>query len=311
MNKRFLILAVLVVSLVLLLSSCSAELFDDSEIRNYTYEMIEAIIADDADTAYSLISDACTKDEFLDFFNKIRPSFEHINDYELELISFDSKTNFEGGKSYTTVEAEYLLKADDFECVVSAITHSDYNKLAGINFNAVENTELYSTGTISNMSGATLAQWLMLLLNIPVTAFTVIAIVSCARSKINKKAFWIVFIIIGNILVGWTVAGNSFNFNFDVGFFNYSSYVIYGNGKTVFDLVLPIGSVFYFASRKSLIKAAEANQPKEQYSPQFSEITSADENEKAPVTDKYCDNCGEKLAENAKFCTRCGKNLGE
>ena len=311
MKRKLLVLLLALASILILLSSCSGEMFDDDEIRAYTEEMIDALIAGDSDAAYSVVADACTKNDFNAFYKQIRPTFENIDDYSLELISYNTKTNVQAGETVTTVEVEYLLKSDDFECIVKSATRTGYKKLAGINFNSVENTDYYCNGTLSNMSGASLWQWLVLLLNIPVIAFTVFAVYDCARKDIKKKFVWLLIIFLGNVLVRWTFARNGFNFNFNIGLFNFSALVMYGSGKTVLGLVLPIGPIIYFVKRKALVAAASVNTPQEQYNPMFSEATTEEANEQTETIEIYCKNCGTKLDSDAKFCIKCGEKIGE
>ncbi len=256
MKKNLFKFLVCAFALVLLLSSCSGEMFEDDEIRGYTVTMLDAIIADDYDTAYETISDACREQEFAAFYNQARAAFEGVKTYELTRIGYNSTVNVNNGEQIKRTDAEYKFKSGNIEYVITVSTMTGYKNLAGFHIGSIEKTDLYYNGTLDNMVGATPFQWVMLLLNLVVAAVTIFAIVDCARRNIKKKALWIVIIVLGMLIIGKTTTANASQLNFNLGMFSYSAFIIYGSGKTVFRLLVPVGAIVYLAMRKTLEKQA-------------------------------------------------------
>ncbi len=256
MKKNLFKFLVCVFALVLLLSSCAGDMFDDDEIRGYTVTMLDAIIADDYDTAYETISDACTEQEFAAFYNQARAAFEGVKNYELICIGYNRTININNGEQVIRTDAEYKFESGNIKYVITVATLTGYKNLAGFHILSIEQTDLYYTGTLDNMVGATPFQWVMLLLNLVVVAVTVWAIVDCARRNIKKKALWIVIIVLGMLIVGQTTAGNASQLDFYLGLFSYSAFIVYGSGKTVLRLLIPVGAIVYLAMRKTLEKQA-------------------------------------------------------
>ena len=118
-----------------------------------------------------------------------------------------------------------------------------------------EKTDYYFTGTLNNLKDATGAQWGFLLLNVIAIGFTVFALVDCSRQKIKKKALWILLLLLGFISLGATISSTSFRLNFNVGWITaYSALIRYGSGTVMLRLMLPVGTIIYFAMRRSLLK---------------------------------------------------------
>ena len=85
--------------------------------------------------------------------------------------------------------------------------------------------------------------------------FTVFALVDCSRQKIKKKALWILLLLLGFISLGATISSTSFRLNFNVGWITaYSALIRYGSGTVMLRLMLPVGTIIYFAMRRSLLK---------------------------------------------------------
>lgn len=308
MKKKLLTFAVLVIALVLVLSSCSAEMYDDGDIRAHAETMLDAILADDFDTAYAVISDACTEPEFKSFYNQIRAELQGVTNYELECISYYTSYNVSNGKQFERTDVEYRFNTGEREYVIAVVTATGYKNLAGFNLVPVENTDLYYNGTLDNMVGTTPFQWVMILFNLPVLAFTVIALVDCARRRIKKKALWIIVILLGMLLIGITTAETGSRFNLGLGLFYYSALIVYGSGKTVFRLLLPIGAIVYFAMRKTLEIKEDYQSPEPAYEQQFfAEEENAEQG--SDGTSVYCTKCGAENTSDAIFCSNCGEKL--
>lgn len=260
MKKHLLKFLICALAMVLLFSSCSGGEFEEDEIRDYTVTMLDAIIADDFDTAFQTAPDAGTKQEFTAFYNQMRGVLADVDEYKLTCIGYNTSVNFDNGKQIKRTDAQYKFKSKNLEFVIAAATMTGYEKLAGFHITPIEQTDLYYNGTLGNMVDASPFQWAILLLNLVVLAVTVFAIVDCARRNIKKKALWIVIIVLGMLIVGLTTTATTSQFNFTLGWFSYSAFIVYGSGKTVLRVLIPVGAIVYLAMRKSLEKQATASE---------------------------------------------------
>lgn len=278
--KRFKVtlISVLIILLAVLCSGCSAVLdkMENKEIRKYTESMVDAIIAKDFDTAYSVIEDACTKDEFARAYNDMEVLLYDVESYELKLIGFYNNTNVSNGKSITTLSATYQMTDNtDKVYVIGVESSSKYEKLSFFEIQPYEKTKLYVTGTVTSMKDSSTLQWIIMLLNIPVLGIVIFAVIDCSRQKIKKKALWLVLIILGLVTFGLSLSTSSIRLNFNLGWLmNYSAFIKYGDGSMILRVMLPAGAIVYFIMRSHLIKKASAPPqppmpPQAPYYPQY------------------------------------------
>lgn len=268
-NRLFAIVGILFV-ILLLLSGCSAvmESVEDKQVREYTEQMLDAILDKDFDTAYSLVSDAYTKDEFAQEYNLMEPLLYDVKSYELTLVGYNK--NIKNGKKLTTTNSTYEMTENTDKYVVYVATNSDYEKLSYFNVKSYESTNLYHTGTVDKMGDASTLQWIMLLLNLVTIAITVFAVVDCSKQKIKRKALWIIIIILGLLTIGLSINSTSIQTIANLGWFmNYSAFIKYGDGSFILRVMIPVGAIIYFIFRKRLINKASAPpqnpQPPQQY----------------------------------------------
>lgn len=249
-----LLMAVLV---VLSCGGCAAllELMEDEDIRTYTETMLDSLIADDADTAYTLVNDVVDRNSFEVSFGDMQKLIGDVETYELQLLSINWKNNLKNGTSVKTADAVYRMTTATAVYVISVQTMSGYEELTAFYIVPYEKTDYYYTGTMDAMKNATVWQWVALLSNLLIIGIAVWALVDCIRCPIKLKALWIVIIVLGFITVGVTMSASKFNFNFNIGWlFEYSAYILYGGGSMKLRLMLPIGSIVYFVLKKLLIK---------------------------------------------------------
>lgn len=254
--KRTAVIVLLAV-LVLLLSGCTALVqgFENEELRDHTDVMLNAVLMNDSDAAYTLVSDICSKTEFEPVFDEMYNLLKGVEGYELKLISIYKKSNFDNGKSVTVTDSVYEMQTQGKKYVVSVQKRSDVEKLSSFYITPYEKTNLYYTGVIQNMKGASFLQWGFLLSNLVIIALMVFALVDCCRHKIKLKPLWIIIILLGALSLGATITATSFHFNFNlVWFAAYNAFVRYGGGQVTVRLVIPWGIALYFVLRHWLIK---------------------------------------------------------
>ncbi len=271
-KKLFIVFMVLV--FVLLLSGCSAlvQSFENKELRDHTDVMLNAVLMNDPDAAYTLVSDICSKSEFDPVFSKMYDMLKDVESYELKLISINQKSSFNDGKGVTTTDSVYEMKAQGKKYIVSVQKRSDFEKLSSFYVTPYEKTNLYYTGVIQNMKDASLLQWGFLLSNLVVIALMVIALIDCCRHKIKLKPLWVVIILLGALSLGATISASSFHFNFNLMWFAaYTAFVRYGGGQVTVRFVIPWGIALYFVLRHWLIKKEKPEHPSNEIATEINE----------------------------------------
>lgn len=260
-KTRNVIIAVLALIMVFALSGCSSliQKLENQELRAHTETMINAILEDDGDAAYPLVSDFCTRNQFNSVFKEMRELLSDVDSYELELISFNQTKNYGDGESIVCIDSAYEMVTNGEKYVISVQMRSDIENLSSFYITPYEKTSLYYTGDLSSMKDASPLQWGFLLSNLIVIGIIVLAMVDCCRHKISVKPLWIVLILFGVFSVGITAAVSSFRFNFNLIWLSaYNAFIRHGDGQTVLRVGIPYGAIIYLALRWLLIKKPAA-----------------------------------------------------
>ena len=259
MKVRKIGVLVLILALLLTCVGCSGilEAFESQSMRQDTEAMLEAILANDGDSAYAIVENVCEEKDFNAVFDSLKDMLSGVEQYELQILSAYQNTNMSINDKSTTSTASYKMttNTDTFEVEVQEV--DTVEGLYSFYITPYEKTDYYSVGELGNMTGASVFQWGILLLNVVVIGVVVFTTVDCVRQKIRRKALWLVVILLGMVTVGATFAATSLNFNFTIGWlFAYSAFITYGGGTNVFRLMLPIGAIVYWIVRRTLLKKA-------------------------------------------------------
>lgn len=264
----------LAVLMALACVGCSsvATLFEDKDLRANTETVLDAVIEDDFDTAYAVVADVCTEENFETVFSQMKVALADVKTYELTALSASQNSTVSGGKTVKTAAASYKMTTNADTYIVDVQMTSEYQGLSAFYISPYEETNTESTGAIENMKGASAFQWIMLISNVVMIGIAVFAFVDCCRKKIKNKALWLIIIAVGFAAVAVTVGESGFNLNFNIGWLlNYSAYIVYGDGTKLFRLMLPVGAIVYLAMRNGMVreelvrqKAAEQNSAAEQ-----------------------------------------------
>ena len=247
----------IVLAVLVLCSGCAVAIQDleNAEIRQTTEAMLDALIANDPQAAYSLVSNICTEEDFKPIFTQMQALLGNEAVYELKLLSIYTNSAISNGpksSSVSSVSSVYEMTTKSEKLIVS-ITIDDQVGLSSFYLTPYEYTDYYFTGTLKSMEDATGSQWFVLLLNVIVLGFAVFALVDCCRRKIKRKVLWILLLILGFASVGATVFATGVRLNFNVGWITaYSALIRYGTGAVTLRLMLPVGAIVYFAKRRSL-----------------------------------------------------------
>lgn len=254
-KQNLMAVCAIILTMALLCGGCAAGLqsMENTEVRQSTEAMLDALIADDFQTAYSLVSRLCTEEEFKPIFAQMQELFRSADTYELSLLSIHTNSTISGGQKSSSVSSVYELTTKSEKLIVS-VRIDDQTGMNSFYLTPYEYTDYYYTGTLENMKGTTGLQWGVLLLNVVVLGLVVFALVDCCRQKIRNKVLWILLLVLGFVTVGTTVSATGFRLNFHVGWITaYSALIRYGTGAVTVRLMLPVGAIIYFAKRRSLL----------------------------------------------------------
>ena len=245
-------LGILLLCMVLMLCACMMP-EENQVLKGKTQAMLDAILADDAAAVRGMISTDISNTEFETFYAQAREVFGGIAEYELKQLNWHK--NITNG--VTIQQAQFLMTAGEDTYVLQIVLSSEMEGIAGFQFDRY--VETVTTGTLLTMQGANGAQWVFLLIGLAEIGLIIWAVVDCARSKIKKKALWIVLILFGSVI--WTLSAvqGKLNFNFNIGMFlTHTALLRYSTGGFMLRLYLPIGMVVYWFLRKKLRAEAAA-----------------------------------------------------
>ena len=251
-KKMFLPVCAIMLTFVLLFSGCSVDLqrFENAESRQYAETMLDALIANDPQAAYSIVSKICTEEEFKAMFTEMQSIIGKAESYELKLLSIHKNTNITNGQKTVTTRSVYEMTTELGRTIVS-INMDNQVGVTFFNLTAYEHSDYYFTGTLGHMKKASGVQWALLLFNVLPVALSVYALIDCLRKKFKKKWLWILFLILGYFSLSLTLSPTKFSINYNVGsVMAYTALIRYGSGALIIRLMLPLGAILYFATAK-------------------------------------------------------------
>ena len=290
--KRNTLIAVsaIILAVLLLCSGCAAALqvLEDAETRQNTEAMLDALITNDFQAAYSLVSENCPEEDFKSVFTQMQKLLANTDSYELKLLSIHANSEISNGQKSRSISSVYEMTTRSSRIIVSIKMDSQIG-LCSFHLTPYENTDYHSIGTLENMENATGVQWALLLLNVITIALTAFAIVDCCRQRIKKKALWLLLLILGFFSIGATISPTNFRFNFNLGWITaYSALIRYGSGTVMLRLMLPVGTIIYFVMRRSLLtKNTPSNTPNEEQAEPYEDGSNKDELSSPTLTDNH------------------------
>lgn len=282
-KNRILAVFAIVIAVLLLISGCTAALqsLENKEVRQITETMLDAIIANDSQTAYSLVQHFCTESDFTSAFAQMQDLLGETTTYGLKLLYIQAHTSIDNGERTNSFNCIYEL-TDAAERLVIQVQTNDQYQLRTFYLTPYEYTDYHFTGTLKTMQDATLTQWSILLLNIIPYGLMVFALVDCCRNKIKKKILWVLLLIFGVITFSVTMSSSGMRLNFSLlSVTAYSALIRYGSGTVVCRLMLPVGAIVYLAIRRSLLEKG-----KDPVDIQLEEIAPRQDDETLPLQDE-------------------------
>lgn len=255
MKKRIL-LPIAIFLIAAMLCGCSnVQIEDVPEIRAGTDAFLSAILADDADAAYDQLHNEIGRSEFEAVYTEFQKCLTGVDAYEMTPISY----NFAVRNGVKTVQLSYRMTAGSGTFIVSAAIIEGEEGLVGFNIAPEEATTLIYSGTPGHMQGANALQWIVLIIGILTWAIVSWMLVDCCKRKPKRKVLWLLFILLGAIVLHFSSSDGAVNFRFNIGLhLRLSTLLRYGDGSVNLSLVFPLGAVVYFINRKKLTPQVEA-----------------------------------------------------
>jgi len=243
-SRKVLLLCV-VLTVAFLFAGCSALQEANEEHEKMCTAFVDALIAGETETAYDLIKETTSEEDFLTVFSNLHPLFSQIGSYELKQVGWHTRVQ----NGVTQYQTSYILTTDQGQTFgILLATREEVEGIYGLHIQ--DNTAFLEKTGFLNVVNIVLK-----VLSVAVIAFAVWMIVDCAKRKISKKPLWIIVILLG-VSLGLTFGSAGFSTNFHVGLFISMSGASVDPvaGSAALNLVVPVGAILYFALRKRLEK---------------------------------------------------------
>lgn len=226
-------------ALVFSLTSCiSKENKDHAE--KMTRQVIDGIIANDFEAVYSIFKEHISVSDFRVGYDQIIDHFDGIKSYELEQIGWHVYSQ----NGITTYSVTFRMTCDNNEILLIESTFLKGNN-EFYSFNVAPSAPATETDIIP-------LQFIFILGSIYIFGFTVWAFIDCMIRKIEKKALWIIIILLGFSLT--LTVGQSTGINFSLALIFPLSIIQSDGFSTSMTFALPIGAIIYLIVCRKLPK---------------------------------------------------------
>ena len=193
MNKTRVLTIILCLFVILsLLCGCAKE--DEAanaRLETATRGMLDAILADDAETAYTYLKEAATEEDFRTWYAQVRGMLAGVTAYTLEPLKAKETENGYG--------LSLLVRTEGTRGEVTyAVTAYEMAENAGFSgFYFQENASYI--GTITTMKEANAGQWCTLIFGMLAWVVTLLAIVDCYLHAGDRRGMMLIIILLGMV----------------------------------------------------------------------------------------------------------------
>lgn len=243
--RRF--LAVLLV-LVLMLAGCNAaEMIDDSAIRADAEVLLAAFVNDDYDACRSVVNGYVADEDLEAIFPSIAEVMKELGGYEMTAVGWNKKVS--DGQSLKSVQ--YLISGESGKYYLYVSTVDGQEGIAGFQISAAE-------ADAEPTTPAGPVHYVFTAVGFAVLGFVAWMVIDCALRKMKRKWLWILLILMGCLLLTFTMQGGSVNFKFNIGLYlGVTSLTTFAAGGFKVQLYIPIAAIVYFFKRKELTAKEE------------------------------------------------------
>lgn len=238
-------LALLLV-LVLMLAGCS-EVFDDSAIRADAEVLLTAFINDDYDACRAVVNAYVADEDLQAIFPSIAEVMKELGAYEMTAVGWNKKVS--DGESLKSVQ--YLITGEAGKYYLYVSTVDGQEGIAGFQISAAEEDAAPTTP-------AGPVHYVFTAVGFAVLGFVAWMVIDCALRKMKRKWLWIILILMGCLLLTFTMQDGSVNFKFNIGLYlGVTSLTTFAAGGFKVQLYIPVAAIVYFFKRKELTAKEE------------------------------------------------------
>ena len=246
--KRKLILAICaILSLLVLFCGCTVK-EDSEESRTLCETMLDHIIQNDYEAAFSMVSNVGSEEDFAYLWNEMRSVLQNSKSYELKQKSWYQRwTN-----GVTTTEVLFEVVTDDGKvCQFTIYTTDQIEGIAGLHF-------LDSTAFIQKTEFLSVVNIFLLVFSLICMAFSIWMLIDCLKRRLQRKILWALLTIL-HVGFSLTMGASAFNFKFRISLLNGISTIAANHSTLAIAITafLPIGAIVYFFMRKRLTISEE------------------------------------------------------
>ena len=237
--------------LVLSLTLGGCEIKEDSQkSRELCEAMLDNIIKNDYTSAYGMIQESASQEEFEPLWHKMRDVLKNSKSYELEQKSWHK--NFSNG--VTTVRVLFEVITDDGKiCQMSIITSDGMEGLYDLGF--LDSTEFVQKTEFLNTVNV-----FLYIFSLVCFAFSIWMLIDCLKRRPKHKILWAILTL---CYAGISVKtdGLAFAYQFRIDILSGVTNIISDRTALAITVtvLLPIGAIVYFIMRKRLTLADHGN----------------------------------------------------
>ena len=241
------------------LSACDPDISRMEADAALACQFMEYVMANDYDSAYAMVKETVTDEDFRTYWTDIQAVTEGATTYEITLADWDTDTV--NGVTDSTVSERVTL--DNGRIVLLRVmTRDGIEGIAGIHFSDVTDFLQKAEPVVPKISIA------LQILHFVFLGFTLWMFVDCLRRKLRYKLVWLILIVMSLVLT--ITVGEASDLAFRVSFWFARGTVStidieLGQVAVVTKLVIPVGALLYLCLRKHFVveKPAPENQTPE------------------------------------------------
>ena len=243
---RIFVAVLAVLFAVLGMTACELPLSDEGEeLTEKVQAMVDAILADDADTVRAQFSEEVDLSSFDETFASWKSLLAGFEGYGLTPTAW--KKSIDNGVS--SFELTCRITSGDKTLLVQAKTVE--GKLVSFVFST---EDAKAEGGIAGV--VSIVMYVITGLSV---ALVVLMVIDCARRRLNAKALWIILIVIGHLEIYATKTASDLSMGYHIGaLVPFSNFAAYESGAFELSLFIPVGAIVYFFMRKWLTAKYEA-----------------------------------------------------
>lgn len=239
--KRIAAIIALLGAVCLLFASCSVPIDENGTLYQNSTKMIDAILADDAEAAYSIVSSAVSKEDFEQNYPNMKKAFEGVGEYTISCDKISK--GVDNGYSYN--RAVLRMEADTGEFLISVQEIAGYEGLVSF---------YIQPASESGASAGSSPMWITLcaiIISAIELGFVIYAFIDCVRHCKRSRVLWAILILLGRVAVGFTLAGGSTKLSFTL-MIGVTTFLATTSGGIKLSFMVPVAAIVWMFLRNKM-----------------------------------------------------------